>query len=61
MPDQYAKSLFAMSSTMPPSMRAAAASDGFVVSEESRGYVFNSDLVSVIRFLDIGTRPSNLR
>ncbi|WP_343423258.1 VWA domain-containing protein [Candidatus Flexifilum breve] len=26
-----------------------------------RGFVFNADIVSVIRFLDIGTRPSNLR
>ncbi|WP_454740225.1 vWA domain-containing protein [Cupriavidus necator] len=61
LPDQYAKLLFNMSSTMPPGMRAAASADGFGVSEASRGYVFNADLVSLIRFLDIGTRPANLR
>jgi hypothetical protein len=31
------------------------------VSDGMRGFVFNADIVSVIRFLDIGTRPSNLR
>lgn len=61
LPDQYAKTLFAMSSVMPSQMRAQAASDGFVVGEASRGYVFNADLVSLIQFIDIGTRPSNLR
>lgn len=61
LPDQYSRALFSMSSLMPPSMRSAAASDGFQVTENSKGYVFNSDLVSLIRFLDIGTRPANLR
>jgi len=61
LPDQYAKMLFKMSSVMPSQMRVQAAGDGFAVSEASRGYVFNSDLVSLIQFLDIGTRPSNLR
>lgn len=61
LPDQYAKLLFRMSSTMPPGMRSAASADRFSVSEASKGYVFNADLVSLIRFLDIGTRPANLR
>ena len=33
----------------------------FGVTDNSRGFVFNADIVSVIRFLDIGTRPSTLR
>ena len=61
LPDQYAQALFRMSSVMPPQMRSQAAADGFAVGETSKGYVFNADLVSLVQFLDIGTRPSNLR
>lgn len=61
LPDQYAKQLFNMSSTLPDHIRLAAEQEGFKVSYHSRGFVFNADIVSVIRFLDIGTRPSNLR
>lgn len=61
LPDKYARLLFRMSSLLPPYMRSAAADEGYVVSDGSRGFVFNADMVSVIRFLDIGTRPSNLR
>ncbi|MBW7886468.1 MAG: VWA domain-containing protein, partial [Caldilineaceae bacterium] len=38
-----------------------AQQEGYTVSENSRGFVFNADMVSLIKFLDIGTRPSNLR
>jgi hypothetical protein len=61
LPDQHSKLLFQMSSVMPSQIRAAAAAEGFSVNELSRGYLFNSDLVSLVQFLDIGTRPSNLR
>jgi hypothetical protein len=61
LPDQYAKQLFNMSSVLPEHIRNAAEQEGFKVSANSRGFVFNADIVSVIRFLDIGTRPSNLR
>ena len=61
LPDQYAQLLFAMSSTLPPHMRNIAHQEGYRVSERARGFVFNADMVAVIRFLDIGTRPSNLR
>ncbi len=61
LPDQYAKQLFNMSSPLPEHIRSAAQQEGFQVSENSRGFVFNADIVAVIRFLDIGTRPSNLR
>src|SRR5581483_604809 len=46
---------------LPEYMRGIAQQEGFAVSENTRGFVFNADMVSVIRFLDIGTRPSNLR
>lgn len=61
LPDQYAQLLFRLSSLLPDYMRSIAQQEGFAVSEGTRGFVFNADIVSVIRFLDIGTRPSNLR
>jgi uncharacterized protein YegL len=61
LPDQFAKLLYTMSSVLPPSIRESAQREGYQVSENSRGFAFNADLVELIRFLDIGTRPSNLR
>jgi len=61
LPDQFAQLLFRISSILPEYMRSIAQQEGFPASEETRGFVFNADMVSVIRFLDIGTRPSNLR
>ena len=61
LPDQFARLLFGMSSVLTPAMRAAAQQEGNSISDATRGFVFNADLVSVIKFLDIGTRPSNLR
>ncbi len=54
--DRYARHLFKMSSPLPPQMLEAARADGFEVADGARGFAFNADLVSVIRFLDIGTR-----
>ena len=56
LPDNYAKLLFRMSSELPAKLVDAAKSAGFAVGPKSRGFVFNADLVAVIRFLDIGTR-----
>jgi hypothetical protein len=52
-----------MSSCLPPPMWGPATQAGFAVSAATRGFVFNADLASVIRFLDIGTRVDfkNLR
>jgi hypothetical protein len=61
LPDKFAQLLFRMSSVLPPYMREIAQQEGFSASAGTRGFVFNADIVSVIRFLDIGTRPSNLR
>jgi hypothetical protein len=63
LPDEYARRLFRMSSRLPPAMQNAARQAGLNVTAESRGFVFNADLDSVVRFLDIGTRvdPKNLR
>jgi len=61
LPDQYAQLLFRISSPLPDYMRSIAQQEGFTVSDGTRGFVFNGNMVSVINFLDIGTRPSNLR
>jgi hypothetical protein len=56
LPDNFAKLLFRMSSPLPPRLLEAARSDGFPGKSGARGFVFNADLVSIIRFLDLGTR-----
>lgn len=61
LPDQFGKHLFRMSSVLPAYMQAMARQEGIAATESTRGFVFNADMVAVIRFLDIGTRPSNLR
>lgn len=61
LPDQFAKLLYRMSSELTTSMKAAANAEGLAVGEAAHGFAFNADLVSVIKFLDIGTRASNLR
>lgn len=61
LPDDFAKQLYAMSSALTPFMVARAKELGMPVEETSRGFVFNAQPVQVIQFLDIGTRPANLR
>lgn len=56
LPDAFARRLFRMSSPLPAAMQTAARQAGLKVTAESRGFVFNADLASVVRFLDIGTR-----
>lgn len=59
--DDYARQLFVMSSPLPDSFRQAALRQGFGVNGRTRGFAFNADLVDLIKFLDIGTRPANVR
>jgi hypothetical protein len=63
LPDEYSRRLFRMSSVLPPAMQNSARQAGLMVTPDSRGFVFNADLASVVRFLDIGTRVDlkNLR
>lgn len=61
LPDEFARTLFQVSSTLPASMRNLARNENIMLGENSRGFAFNADLVELIRFLDIGTRASNLR
>lgn len=59
--DEYAEDLFQMSSRLPFSMRSAAEQEGYDVTLDTRGFVFNANPVALVTFLEIGTRPSNLR
>jgi hypothetical protein len=61
LPDDYARMLFNMSSFLPAEMRNAAQQEGQQVSDGTRGFAFNADTVTIIQFLDIGTRTSQLR
>lgn len=58
LPDNFSKLLFRMSSVLPPRLQEAARGEGVAAAGDLRGFVFNADLVSIIRFLDIGTRVS---
>ena len=46
---------------LPFTMRSAAEQEGLHVDLDTRGFIFNADPVSLVTFLEIGTRPSNLR
>ena len=58
LPDQYARRLFRMSSGLPPKLLTAAKNEGLRCDTASsrRGFVFNADLIAIIRFIDIGTQ-----
>ncbi len=61
LPEDSAKHLFHSSSTLTDTMQAFAKQKGYKVYPGSRGFIFNGELVSLIDFIDIGTRPSNIR
>jgi hypothetical protein len=58
LPDQFAIRLFRMSSPLPPALVQLARQRKYVVSDGSRGFVFNGGLTASIDFLDIGTRQA---
>ncbi len=56
LPDDYARMLFEMSSVLPQQIQQELKMEGYAVAPTSRGFIFNSDPVGFIQFLDIGTR-----
>lgn len=56
LPDNFAQMLFRMSSPVPPRIQEELKLEGYSVNPGARGFVFNSDAVALIQFLDIGTR-----
>ena len=61
LPDTFARTLYNCSSPLPDGLRDLARAENLDLSSSTRGFAFNADLVELIRFLDIGTRASNLR
>lgn len=61
LPNEYARTLFNISSLLPEPLRRAAEQIGLPLKEDSRGFVFNADAASMVQFFDIGTRPAQLR
>jgi hypothetical protein len=61
LPDQFAKQLYEMSSVLTPFMVSRAKELGLPAGDGARGFIFNAQPMQVIQFLDIGTRPANLR
>jgi hypothetical protein len=53
--NDYARLLFEMSSVLPPYMVELARGLGLQVPPGGRGFVYNADMVAVVRFLQIGT------
>lgn len=58
MPDEFARTLFQMSSILPESMVNKARADGQDIEANARGMAYNADMVSLIKFLDMGTRAA---
>jgi hypothetical protein len=61
LPDEFARTLFEVSSPLPANMRELAKNESLTLGEEARGFAFNADMIELIRFLDIGTRSSTMR
>jgi hypothetical protein len=56
LPDKLAQVLFRMSSELPEKLFQSAVAEGFELQPGARGMAFNADMVSLIKFLDMGTR-----
>ncbi len=57
-PDEYAVQMFRMSSVFPDQIADLAAGMDLPVTQGSRGYVYNADMVALVQFLEIGTRAA---
>ena len=55
--DRYGKTLYRMSSVLPPYALQAARSKGYHAREGARAFVFNASIEAIADFFDIGTRP----
>lgn len=57
-PDPLADTLFEMSSELPPPFFQSAVAEGIQLAAGARGMAFNADMVVLVKFLDMGTRPA---
>ena len=58
LPTEHAKKLFEMSSPLHPQAIEIAHSMELMIEPGARGYVFNSDMITLVQFLEIGTRAT---
>jgi hypothetical protein len=56
-----AAGLFGMSSLLPEHMRRFAGQQGYETTSNTRGFVYNADVTTLVQFLDIGTQARDLR
>lgn len=61
MPDQFSRQLFQMSSVLPEAIREKARAQGQELEPNARGMAYNANMVSLIKFLDMGTRAATMR
>lgn len=59
LPDDYAKKLFQMSSVLPDAFMDGAKNEGFQLQTGARGFVFNADMVDLVKFLNLGTMKAS--
>jgi len=59
--DPYARLLCEISSDLPDEMRQRVALEGYPAPPGARGFIFNAGPAALVSFLDVGTRPANLR
>jgi hypothetical protein len=57
--DTFARRLFNMSSLFPDVMLNRAVMEGLQIRNGARGFMFNADATELVRFLSLGTRPTN--
>lgn len=57
LPDNYARMLFNMSSTLPEHIARLATDKGYQVQTDAKGFMFNADPKDIANFFEIGTRP----
>jgi hypothetical protein len=61
LPDDYARLLFRMSSTVPDHLISVAQSMGYDVTDDSRFFAYKAGMDFIGHFFEIGTRASQLR
>lgn len=59
LPEELSRILFQMSSVLPAKLYESAVAEGFELQPGARGMAFNADMVSLIKFLDMGTRVAS--
>ena len=61
LPNDEARILYRMSSALPEPIYERGIAEGFDLQPGARGMAFNADMVTLIKFLDMGTKVADLR